>query len=218
MIQDEFKELIFKFARHASVDEIANIILFGSVAKGEADKRSDIDLLLVLDTYSGDFEALEAKTRVSELAFNLEKEYGKNIQLIFTNKNFEGLDNHFIEGVLKEGILLFARSPSITVNGLELEHYVLVTFSLANLSPKNKMKVKRVLYGQKTRKFVKNRSYESERLGIVQKLQGLRVGAGVIAIPQKNFGNLKEELDKLKMTFKEIDLWFPKDSIKKLRP
>jgi predicted nucleotidyltransferase len=217
MIQDEYKELVFKFARHASADGVANIILFGSVAKGEADKRSDIDLLLVLDTYSNDYDALEAKTRVSELAFNLEKEYGKNIQLIFTNKSFEGLDNHFIEAVLKEGIILFARSPSITVNGLELEHYLLVTFSLANLNPSNKMKIKRILYGQKTRKLIKNKSYESEKLGIVEKLQGLRVGAGVITIPQKNIQNFKEELSKFKVTFKEIDLWLPSDSIKKLR-
>jgi len=73
------------------------------------------------------------------------------------------------------------------------------------------------LYGHKTRKVVGGRTYGSEKEGLVRKLQGLRLGAGVIAIPQKNIPNLKEELDKLKVPFKEIDLWLPKDSIKKLR-
>lgn len=216
MIQDEFKDLVFKFAKHASVEEVAYIFLFGSVAKGDADRRSDIDLLVVLDSYDRDYEEVEARTRISELAFSLEKEHGKSIQLIFTNKNFEGLDDHFIEVVLNEGILLYSRSPSIRVNGLGLEHYVLVTYGLANLNPKNKMKVKRILYGQKTRKLIKDKSYESEKLGIVQTLQGMRVGAGVIAIPQKNIHNFREELSKLKVAFKEIDLWLPKDSIRKL--
>lgn len=216
MIQEEFKDIVFKFARHASVDDVAYIFLFGSVAKGDADRRSDVDILVVLDTFDKDFEDIEAKKRISELALTLEKEYDRGIQVIFTNKNYDGLDEHFIEEVLKEGILLYAKSPSIIVQGLELKNYAIIMFGLENLNIKDKMKVKRILYGLKTKKVVKGRSYKSEKPGLVQQVQGIRIGAGVIAVPQKNVKILEGELKKLKLTFKTIDLWLARDSIKRL--
>lgn len=217
MIQEEFREQIFKFVRYASVDEVAYIFLFGSVAKGDTDRRSDIDIFIVLDTYDKDFEDMEAKARISELALTLEKEYNRRIQLVFTNKNYEGLDEHFIEEVFKEGILLFAKSPSIKVHGLGLEHYAMFVFSLEGLNSTDKMKIKRILYGYKTKKIVKGKRYESEKIGFVQKLQGLRIGAGVIAIPSKNVLDIEKELNRLKLSFKRIDLWLTGDSIKKLQ-
>jgi len=217
MIQEEFKDLIFRFARHASVNEVAYIFLFGSVAKGDADRRSDIDILIVLDTYSKNIEDMEARTRVSELALTLEKEYDRNVQIVFTNKNYTGLDEHFIENVLKDGILLYAKSPSINIRGLDLEQYVMIIFSLENLNAKDKMKVKRTLYGHTTKKKVKGRIYVSEKIGLVQKLQGLRIGAGIIAIAPKMVPQLENELSKLKIKFQKIDFLLTKDSLKRLQ-
>lgn len=217
MIQEEFKDIVFKFARHASTDEVAYIFLFGSVAKGDADRRSDIDILIVLDTDKQDLDEIETKTRVSELALTLEREFDRNIQVIFTNRRFEGLDAHFIEEVLKEGILLFAKYPSITFQGLELDHYILVTFTLDSLSVKDKMKVKRTLYGLKTTKKVKGTVYKYEDAGLVRNLDGLRIGAGAIAIPKKNEQTIDEALRKLSMSFRKIDLWLTKDSVRKLQ-
>ncbi len=196
---------------------MAYIFLFGSVAKGDADRRSDVDILTVLDTYNKDFEEMEAKTRISELALTLEREFDRNIQIVFTNKNYEGIDGHLIEEVLKEGILIFAKYPSIVVQGFELDHYILITFSLEKLSAKDKMRVKRLLYGFKTKKFIKGVTYRYEDAGLVQKLDGLRIGPGVIAIPKKNILAIERELNNLKLKFKIIDLWLTKDSIKKLQ-
>ena len=217
MIQEEFKDQVFKFVRHASAEEVAYIFLFGSVAKGDADRRSDVDILVVLDTFDKDFEDMEVITRISELALALEREYNRGIQVIFTNKNYDGLDGHFIEEVAKEGILLYAKSPSITFQGLKLENCSMILFSLESLNATDKMKVKRALYGHKTRKVVKGRVYESEKMGLIQQLQGLRIGAGVVAVPQKNVRQLEKELSNLKLKFKAIDLWLTGDSITKLQ-
>lgn len=217
MIQEEFKDSVFKFARHASLEDVAYIFLFGSVTKGEGDRRSDIDILVVIDTLNKDFENMEVKTKISELALTFEKEYDKSIQVIFTNKNYDGLDEHFIEEVLKDGILLYGKSPSIIIQGLELEYSAMIIFNLENFNNKDKMKMKRILYGYKTRKVVNGRVYKNEKVGLVQILEGIRVGAGVIVIPQKNIHKLEEELNKLKITFKKIDLWLTKDGIRKLK-
>lgn len=217
MMQEEFKDIVFKFSRHASVDDVAYIFLFGSVAKGDADRRSDVDILVVLDTFDKDFEDMGAKKRISELALTLEKEYDRGIQVVFTNKNYEGLDEHFIEEVLKEGIVSYAKFPSIIVNGLELEHYVMIMFSLENLSVKDKMKVKRILYGYKTRKVVKGKVYENIKRGIVEELHGLRISPGTVMIPQKNIHVFENELEKLKLSFKRVDIRLTKDALRRMR-
>jgi len=217
MIQEEFKDLVFKFAKHASVEGVSYVILFGSVAKGDADRRSDVDILVVLDTYSHDFDGMEGKTRISELALTLEKEFDRNVQVVFTNRTFEGIDTHLVEEIMKEGILLFAKYPSITFQGLELDHYLLVTFTLDSLSAKDKMRVKRALYGFKTKKVVKGRTYKYEDRGLIQKLEGLRIGAGTVAIPKKSEQTMDETLRKLNMSFKKVDLWLTKDSVRKLQ-
>lgn len=217
MIQDEFREQIFKFVQYASVEEVAYIFLFGSVAKGDADRRSDIDIFIVLDTYDKNFEDMEAKVRVSELALALEREYDRSIQLVFTNRNYTGLDEHFIEEVFKEGLLLYAKSPLIKAGSLKLEHYIMIIFSLEGFNSSDKMRIKRILYGYSSQKIVGSKRYESKKIGLVQKLQGLRIGAGVIAIPSKNVLNMEKELNRLKLTFKKIDLWLTGDSIKKLQ-
>ena len=118
---------------------------------------------------------------------------------------------------MKKGILLYAKSPSITIQGLKLEHYTLIVFSLENLNAKEKVKVKRLLYGHKTKKIVKEKLYESEEPGLVRKLGGLRTGAGAVTVPKENLSTLEEELEKRRVKFKEIDIWLTPDSIQRLK-
>jgi predicted nucleotidyltransferase len=216
MIQEEFKDLTFKFARQASVDGVAAIFLFGSTTKGEADRRSDIDLLIVIDTYSDNYEESKTKKIISELALTLEKEYDRRIQVIFTNKAYNGLDAYFIEKVLKEGVLLYSKTPAITVKGLHAEPYALIVYNLIRLNPKEKMKVKRLLYGSTSRKMVGNKTYENKKTGLVRELQGMRIGSRSIAIPYKNTKSIENELNRLGVTYEMIDLWITEDGIKKL--
>jgi len=216
MIQEEFKDLIFKFAKHASVDKVAYIFLFGSVAKGDADRRSDIDILVALDTDNRDFEEIEAKKIISEMALTLENEYDRNIQVVFTNRNYDGLDEYFINKVMREGILLYAISPKIEVNGLNLEPYELILYNLKNMINKDKMRIKRLLYGHKTKKEVDGKIYKSEKKGLVQELDAKHIGPGMIAVPQKGIKTLEGRLEKWNIDYKRIDMWLPKDGVIKI--
>jgi predicted nucleotidyltransferase len=216
MIQEEFRDLVFDFARHASIDGVAHIFLFGSAAKGEADRRSDVDLLIVLDTYGDDYEESKTKTMISDLALTLEKQYDRRIQIVFTNKGYKGIDAYFIEKVLKEGVLLYSKTPVIAIDGLNAESYSLIVYSLEKLNQKDKMKVKRLLYGSKTRKIVENRTYENETVGLVQQLQGIRIGSGAIAVPQKGTRAMEDQLTNLNVIYKKVDLWITEDGLKRM--
>ena len=49
MIQKEFKNLVFEFAKEVSgLDNVLSVFLYGSVARGEWAKGSDIDILVVI--------------------------------------------------------------------------------------------------------------------------------------------------------------------------
>ena len=50
--QSEFHKPVRAFARRAEdeLDEVVGILLFGSVARGDADRASDIDLLVIVET------------------------------------------------------------------------------------------------------------------------------------------------------------------------
>jgi len=50
----------------------------------------------------------------------------------------------------------------------------------------------------------------------VQELHGKRVGAGVIAIPQKSASVLEEALERLNIKHKRIGIWLDKDGVIKL--
>lgn len=217
MIEDKFRDLVFEFAKEASKEGVAYIFLFGPVAKGDTDRRSDIDLLVVFDTYNKDFEDSELRNVISGLALDLEKKYDKNIQVLFTNRNFVGLDEYFVKEIMSEGILLFARSPKLEIKGLELEPYTLILYNLKKFNEKEKMKLRRLLYGHTTGKEFRGRVYKSEKMGLVQKLDGRHIGAGVIVVPQKNIPSLEEKLEKFKIDYRRVDMWLTEDDVIKIR-
>lgn len=216
MIQDDFKEVLFKFVREACVEDVANIFVFGSVAKGTADNRSDIDLLVIFDTESEDIDRLEAKNRISELALSLEREYERALQIIFSNKRLNGLERYFIEKVFNEGILLYSKSPRIAIKGLEMESYGLFLYQVNNLDIKERLKVKRVLFGYKTSKKVKGRVYRTEKEGLVAEVGGCRLNSGTIVIPKKNTKRIEEALKEFRVKYKIVDIWLPDDSVIKI--
>lgn len=216
MIQEEFKDVIFEFVNKALGKEIAYIFLFGSIAQGNADNRSDIDLLIVFDTYAKDFENSQIRNKISELSLHLEGKYNKNIQTVFTNKRFEGLDNYFVKEVMHKGILLYAKSPKIETKRVMLEPYVLVLYNLPKIDRKEKMKITRELLGHKTKKVVKGITHESKKEGIIKELGGKHLGRGNIIISQKKAGELEKALKGFNITYNKIDTWLAEDDIVKI--
>jgi predicted nucleotidyltransferase len=81
----------------AGLDGLDAILLFGSVARGEDDRRSDVDLLLL---YASDEDALRAEDKTAKIAAEIPD---ANISII--NKSFKELSSnpHFAFEVLRDG-------------------------------------------------------------------------------------------------------------------
>lgn len=198
MVQEEFKEIVFEFDRRVSeLDNVRHIFLFGSVAREEADRRSDVDLCVII----GD----NNKKEISKIALDLEKEYDKSIQLIIS-KNFLKLDKYFIDKLLDEGVILYSKEPLIKIKNIKCEVFLLISYSLKNLTHKDKMKIKAKFYGYSTKKMVNKKIYKSSYEGLVKQLNGLSVGAGAVLVPLRNSQPIVNILDSFNVKHNKIKL------------
>lgn len=87
-------------------DKIESIILYGSVARGEAHEESDIDILIVARNDDRKFYP-----RISQIRTRIDLNNNTLTTLIHTSKNeleqYVKLGSPFIENVIKEGVILY---------------------------------------------------------------------------------------------------------------
>lgn len=179
------------------VDGINRIILHGSIAKGDFNKNSDIDLFFDVDD-----KKLEKKIKIT-----LESYYKTSK---FKEWKLKGIENPFSiiigsldkdewkdlkRAIMNTGIVLYGKYKS---EAEKIFQYVL--FSFENIKPeKNRVAVYRKLFGFGAGK--------SKYPGLVEKLEGLRIGKGVFAIPVENIDKLKDYLKQKKISAKVYDIW-----------
>jgi len=180
--------------------EIESVIVFGSVARDQAGKESDLDICIVLKNEN-------IKDNISNKILDLEEKYDKNINLVFTDSSFKSLDRQFIETILREGITIYGKKPDASIQQLELEPYEIIKFDLSNLDQSKKMKIKKLLYGIKTKKRYKGKIYTNKQEGLVEKLGGLRIGIASILIPEKNSWELENILRENGVSLRKITIW-----------
>lgn len=200
MIDGSFDELVKEIKKTFRENkEVVTIILFGSVARGEAGKESDLDLCVI-------YKKGGRKT-ISDMILDIEKKYNKNINVIFTDSELKDLNRQFIETIIKEGIVLKGKMPKISVQRLELEPYEIMNYDLTSLSQTDKMRIKRLLYGFKSKKKYKDKVYQSKGSGLVKKTGGIRVGKASIMIPEKSAFEVERALRQYKVKLRKYTVW-----------
>ena len=194
---EEIKKISKKYS------ETKSVIVFGSVARDQAVKESDLDVCIVLRNE-------DIRDNISNEILDLEEKYDKNINLVFTDSSFRALDRQFIETILREGITIYGKTPNVSIQQLELEPYEIIKFDLSNLDQSKKMKIKRLLYGIKTKKKYKGKIYTNKQEGLVEKLGGLRIGIASILIPEKKSWELENILRENGVSLRKITIWLSK--------
>lgn len=107
-IKEKYHKVITEFVRGALEkygDKINSIVLFGSVARGEAGKESDIDILVVA---VGD--RFKIRRELSELVLDILLKTGEYISVkTLSMEDFEFLTeikSSFLKNVMQEGVLV----------------------------------------------------------------------------------------------------------------
>lgn len=205
--QDFTSFLMQNLAKDA--DRIRQIILFGSVTRGETGRKSDIDLFIdVID------ESVE--TRVSEIT----EQFYRSIKV---KKYWEllGVKNeiHCSVGRLEEwdelqrslianGIVLYGKYKGET----ETEQYYLFKVSPGKNRNRN-VSVWRALYGYKQK--VGRKVYIRE--GLVREYRGRKLARGVFVIPADHAQKMGSFLRKKKFKHEIIPFWQDIELIEKIQ-
>jgi len=180
-------------AEGSSIDGLTSIILYGSYARGNQHRKSDVDLLLIFK----DEESLQkAENKVQELyglsdaALSIETltqtriaEYAKSNPYLFRN-------------ILKEATVIFAAPPFQLKLKEALDGWlkVLITYDMSKLPNKTKKKIDRILYG------VKNKG-KTVYKGIINEEE--RVGRNALLLNPEKAEKTKKTLEKHGATYKE---------------
>lgn len=85
-------------------DRLARLVLFGSVARGDAHLSSDVDILLVL---RGDVDRARELTRIVEITYDLLLERGVHLSVLpMAERDYLTLATPLLVNVRREGIPL----------------------------------------------------------------------------------------------------------------
>lgn len=106
-VETRIREIIVKTRRGLQEiygEQLEQVILFGSQARGEAQPDSDIDILIVL---KGDFNYSQESDRISILIAYLCLEYNVLISCAFTtHEQLQHHNNAFLRNIRRERLLL----------------------------------------------------------------------------------------------------------------
>ncbi|MFH1510725.1 MAG: nucleotidyltransferase domain-containing protein [Candidatus Woesearchaeota archaeon] len=194
-MQKDYRDMVYEFARKAAdFGTVKAVILFGSVARGNADRRSDIDMLIVLDK----------KSREEDALFRLSQEIGakhdRTIQTVFSEKGYNSLDRKFVETILKEGIMLYGAIPWVKHGKLLLEPHAIFTY-------KSTEKISRILHGYRTTKVYKRKLYRSESEGLLKKHRCRLLGRGAFITAHSSASIFQDLFKEHKIKHSRRDIW-----------
>ena len=143
-VSEEFKGLVSElFFAAQRIPKLRQLVLYGSIAKGEEDRRSDVDLLLVFDTKEDPERTKLARLAMAEIgrAFSAAK-CERRPQLMLTN--LRDVDREFIRNVSKEGIVVWGK-PLVLKGEEILKPKVLFEYRVGGKSDPRKVRFYRAL-------------------------------------------------------------------------
>lgn len=151
------------------IDEIVGIVLFGSVARGDFDERSDYDLLIV-------FKDKKSMWKRWDELFKIVGDAKANIHAIPKGLDeFKSSNPVFLEQVYSQGRVLYSKSPfQVSLRPLAARPYVIVIYDMSKLSYRDKVRLR-------------YRLYEG---GVLSRAGGTKLAESCLMIPEETSGKV----------------------------
>lgn len=176
--------------------DVDEIILFGSVARNEADEKSDIDLFF-------DLKKDENKTKET-LKRELKRFYKSRICEIWALKGIKNEINIEVgnlnewklkRSIISEGIVLYGKYKKVPEKMNGFAQFTLKP--IKDITKRNR--IIRKLFGRKEKKY----SVE----GVVEKLSGKRISAVSFIVPIEKVKDVLETFGKEKIDYSFFEFW-----------
>lgn len=199
MEKTELHSYALDFASYllSNASNIHKIVLFGSAARGDFDKESDIDLFI--DTNDKKLDKIIPK--LTDSFYNTEK--AKRWKLKGITPHFSCLVGELDSSewkdlkrsIINHGIILYGKYKA---EADKVHQYIIFTFG--NITPESKrVIIHRKLFGFSTKK--------QKYPGLAQTLGISKLGKGSLLVKAEHVTELKELFKKNKVTVKLYDVW-----------
>lgn len=109
-MSNDRQEIMLEFSHGVKMilgNKLTKIILYGSYARGDYNENSDIDIMLLTTLTDEEIEKVE--TRIFDLAFDFQMDYGVDISVVVKNEehfNYWLGALPFYDNVKNEGLVL----------------------------------------------------------------------------------------------------------------
>jgi predicted nucleotidyltransferase len=180
------------------IPKIEAAILFGSVARDDYDRRSDIDIMLIIDHE----RPAEFSPTVSKIITKLHPH--REIRTVLTN--LRDYDKDYYQNVFLEGMVLFGKVV-IGPENLALEPYLLISYDLSGKPNTLQVKVSKMVHGYSSKKVIDGKKKVYKYPSIEEKYGGRIISKSALILPFPNGNKFIKELKRLKVPFKEIKIW-----------
>ncbi len=185
-------------------DNVEDIILFGSVARGDFDKESDVDVFVSVSK--------DKEKTVQEAVNKAQNEFE-----VYSRRTWklQGIDmpikcivgnidsdrwSELKREIISSGISLYGRYREFPG---KLKHCFIFSFSLSGLKPCDRVSVVRKIYGYSTKKGEKTYAHK----GILYDAGGEKVNPGVILVPVKYHKMIFDFFKKNGVSFRTREVW-----------
>lgn len=179
-------------------EKIDRIILFGSVARGDFDDESDIDLFIEADEKHEKeiYKVLElfASSRINEV-WKL-----KGVKNDISVKVGRLKKWSLRRDVISSGVMLYGKYNEMPE---KMNYYLLIKMDVSRFKPSRQMAIWRKLYGY--RQKIGAKLYVGK--GLVEKLGGRKLGKTMVLIPMENKREIINFLNKNKVSYTVNELW-----------
>lgn len=190
-------EIAIDFANKLKkIKGIIQIILFGSVAKGEDKIDSDIDIAVIHNLE--DIENL--KTLINKFVH-------RKIQIVYINLDRLPKEIELVSALTGEGLLLYGRPIKVIFNRKELKPFILIVYDTTELEKKKRMLLNRALYGSISKSRYKGKTYRTEIKGIMAQAGITKLTKACLLAEPKKAVIVREVLRRFNVRFREELLW-----------
>ncbi|MEM2870530.1 MAG: nucleotidyltransferase domain-containing protein [Thermoplasmata archaeon] len=175
----------------SGIEALGSLIIYGSVVRGEASPKSDIDLLAVPARRGVGGELERALTRVLR---GIEKKH--NLRLSFSLMVYSGKeDPHFLWEAVRDGAVLFCRPETALRGPATAQPVALVSYSLKGLGGAGRQRIRRFIFESKKGISV-DRGNRQEY-----------IAPGALLLSPEKARRLIAILDSLRVRYSLIKLW-----------
>ncbi len=175
---------------------ILQIILFGSVARDEDTKTSDIDIAIIHDLKDMD----KLKTQIHKFQHD-------KIQASYFNLNQLPKETEIISALTGEGILLYGQPINIKLRAKELKPRILIIYDTSEIPKTKRMKLNRALHGGISKSRYKKKEYVTKTIGILKEKGIQKLKKTVLLVDPRKAAKVISTLKLYDAKWKEISIW-----------